>query len=409
MLIAAPESPASVPDQLVRAARDDAQRRMAQSLQSIRVEQKRGLAELLDADLDPIDALLPLARRARDAGPPLLYSDGAIELHLSIQPEDIREETRTLLIRRKESAVMIRTVLDALTDTALADCTLAAGFALPRQSDDSPEEPPPDASIADMTTAAAILDARRQLVDRIGQLRLAGRVRLEEHLLQTPGLEEELLKSIPISVFGSTRRKSSDTVEVSATLSAQHALELVRECLERLNPETADTAAQFELVSRTDESLSVRGVGVRPSQATLVRMGMANPGEKDRKPAAPAWAAESLTAEGFAAVTGGDGRTSSAVAAAREDAEFQARRRLAERIDILKTPDGRTVREIVLARRIPADDLMRFLEGAHRFGMADATADGRVRVCVRLPLAGLWRLIGVANDRVAASGAGEAP
>lgn len=401
LTFAAADPPGAPAELLVRAARDDAQRRLAQGLQAIRIEPRRSLADFLDADADPIDALLPLARRARDAGPPIVYSDGAVELHQSLQPEDIREEARTLLVRRKESAVTIRSVLDALTDAALADCTLTAGFAHPRPDPETSAEARPAAAVADMTTAAAILDARRQLVDRIGQLRLQGRVRLEEQLLQTPGLEDELLNSIPISVFGPTRRKGPNTMEVSATLSAQHAIDLVRECVERLNPNAA-AAMKLELESRADDVLSVRGVGVCPSNVTLVRMGLASPHPRDAAPAQPAWASQCLTAEGFAPVAGGDERTASAVARARDDAEFQARQRLAEKIDTLKIPDGRTVREVVLNRRVDAKDLIRFLEGAHRLGMADATPDGRVRVCVRLPLGGLWRLIAAAELQFAA-------
>jgi len=402
LTIAVADPPGAVAEPLVRTARDDAQRRLAQCLTAIQIEPQRGLASILDPDADPIDALLPLARRARDAGPPIVYSDGAVELHQTLHPEDIREETRTLLVRRKESAVTIRSVLDTLTDSALADCTLTAGFGHPRRDSDSSAEARPAAAVADMTTAAAILDARRQMVDRIGQLRLRGRVRLEEQLLQTPGLEDELLKSIPISVFGPTRRKGPNTMEVSATLSAQHAVDLVGECMERLNPNAA-AAMKLELESRADDVLSVRGVGVCPSNGTLVRMGLASSNPRDAAPAQPAWAAQCLTAEGFAAVAGGDERTSSAIATARDDAEFQARRRLAEKIDTLKLPDGRTVREVVLNRKVNAGDLLRFLEGAHCFGMADATPDGRVRVCVRLPLAGLWRLIAAAELQIAAS------
>ena len=403
-LFAAPDQPSAAPEPLVRAAREDAQRRLAQSLQAIRISPKQSLAECLDPEADATDALLSIARQSRDAGQPIVYSDESVEVHILLRPEDVREEVRTQLIRRKLPPVEIRTALDALTDTALADCSIAAGFALPRAPAESAGDLRADASMSDLTTAAAILDTRRQLVDRIGQLRLSGRVKLEDLLLQTPGLEDELLTSIPISVFGPTRRKSAGTMEVSATLSAQHAVDLVRECMERMRPTAAPP--KLELEAKADEAISVRGIGVRPSHATLVRIGLANPESQDRDPQAPAWASQCMTAEGTAAVAGGDDRTTGAVAAARDDAEFDARRRLAEKIDTLKMPDGRSVREVLLSRKVAAADLMRFLAGAHRHGMADATPDGRVRVVVRLPLAGLWRLIAGADEP---SGAGDTP
>lgn len=405
--IAAPEQPSAAPESLIRAAREDAQRRLAKRLQVIRVDAKRTLAECLDPEADAIEALLPIARRSRDAGPPIVYSDESVELHLVLPPEDIRDEVRSQLIRRKSSPVEIRSALDALTDMTLADCSIGAGFAAPRMPSERTGVQRGDATLADLTTAAAILDTRRQLVDRIGQLRLAGRAKLEDLLLRTPGLEDELIKSIPISVFGPTRRKSAGTVEVSATLSAQHALDLVGDCLERLSP--ASDPPKLELDGSPDETLSVRGIGVRPSHVTLVRIGLADPESQDRDPPAPVWAEKSLNAEGLAPVIGGNERTASAVATARDDAEFDARRRLAEQIDSLKMSDGRTVRDVLLTRRIAPADLTRFLGGARRQGMADATPDGRVRVVVRLPLAGLWRLISAAEERTSEGLAGAAP
>lgn len=396
LLVLSASDPALPPEQMVRAAREDAQRRLAQKLKSLRVDAKLTLAECLDAEERGETALLPVARRARDIGTPIVYTDQAVELHLILPPADVRDEVRSQMIRLKKSPVAIRSALDALSDTNLAECTLAAGFALPQAPAESAVEHRSDAAVADMTTAAAILDTRRQLVDKIAALRLKGRSKVEEVLLQTPGLEDELLKSIPISVFGPTRRKAAGTMEVAATMSAQHAVDLVRECMQRLNP--AADPPTLELESSPDDTLSVRGIGVQPSQATLVRMGLATSESGDAQSSSPAWANQCLTAEGTAEVAGGDDRTTAAVATAREDAEFDARRRLAEKIDTLKMPDGRAVREVLLNRKIVKDDLSRFLSGAHRIGMADATPDGRVRVVMQLPMAGLWRLIAAMDD-----------
>lgn len=391
--LAAPNQTAAAPEPDLRAARDDAHRRLAKTLATIRIDENRTLADVLDDDTDAIDAVLPVARRARDVGKPVIYTDKTLELHVALEPVDVRDEVRTRLVRRKTSAMAIRSTLDALSDAALAECSVAAGFASPRLPADLTRHSRHkyEATLFEMTTEAAILDARRQLVDRIGQLRITGRKKLEDVLLQTPGLEDELLKAIPISVFGPTRQRSNGNVEVSVSITPQHALELTVESLTRLSVDSPPPKLALE--SNATDPIIVRGIGVRPSQATLVRIGLATAESADTGDAVPAWDGRALIAEGDARVAGGESRTTGAVAAAMDDAEFSARRRLAQQIDELKLPDGRTVRDEILSRRIATVDLMRFLGSADRFGMANATQDGRVRVRVRVPLAGLWRLI----------------
>jgi len=406
-LLLAAATPAQSPtDADLRGARDDAHRRLAAALAAIRIEGNRTLAELLDDDSDAVDALLPVARRARDVGKAVIYTDGTLELHVGLEPVDVRDEVRARLVRAKTPAVTIRSTLDVLTDAALADLSVAAGFSRggPRADAAPDARRKQETTLAEMATEAAILDARRQVVDRIGQLRVTGRRKLEDLLLQTPGLEDEVLKAIPMSVFGPTRRKSNGDVHVAVSITPRNALELVQECLMR---RAADAPpAPMSLESESPDPIAVRGVGVRPSRATLIRIGLIAAEPDDAAGAAPAWANQALIAEGDARVAGGENRTTGAVAAAMDDAEFAARRRLAEQIDELKLPDGRTVRDEILSRRIPAVDLMRFLGSADRFGMANATQDGRVLVRVRIPLAGLWRLISDKHQKTPGDRAG---
>jgi len=384
----------------VRIAREDAFRRLAGALAAIPVDASRTLADVLEPDADPVDALLSVARRARDVGKPVVYTDRTLEMHVALEPVDARDEVRTRLVRAKTPAVTIRSTLDALTDAALLNYSIAAGFALSHPTAAPNPRVKHQIALADMATEAAILDARRQLVDRIGQLRVTGHRKLEDLLLKTPGLEDELLKAIPMSVFGPSRQRARGMVHVSASMTPEHALELVTECMLRIPVESPPPRLALE--APPIDPITVRGVGVRPSHATLVRIGMADEnfaGKSD----APAWADKALIAEGDARVAGGDNRTTGAVAAAMDDAEFAARRRLAQQIDELRFLDGRTVREEILSRKVTPADLMRYLGSADRFGMASATPDGRVSVRVRLPLAGLWRLLSDANQPAAAA------
>jgi hypothetical protein len=79
-------------------------------------------------------------------------------------------------------------------------------------------------------------------------------------------------------------------------------------------------------------------------------------------------------------------------------AEFDARRRIAERIDRLTTPSGRTMSDILLGGAVSKMDIQRFMQGAVRVGRAEVDSDGLMRVTLRIPLRGLWRLVRHADD-----------
>jgi len=373
---------------------EDARRNLASRLAGIPVTKTESLARILNPAVDKTEALLPVARAARAVGNAIVYSDQSIEIHLAIDPVDVRNEVRRLLGEKSATPVKIRSVLDALTDAALADRTVAAGFATPPE----PDSPATGARrkvaafAAEMATEAALLDARRQLVDRIGDLRTADKRKLDELFSRLPGVEDELLKSIPVTVFGTVRPTSDGTHRVSATMTTADAVELLRQCVERVGDNRVH-APVIKLDSACPTSVSARGSGVTPSPETMAKLGLATPPTVVLNAGAPGWAFQTLIVEGRGRVDADPAKRTVAVTRAVEDAEFDARRILAERIDALSIPGGKSVREILLSRQIESADIQKFLEGAERYGAAETLPDGRIVVRIRAPLAGLWRLI----------------
>ena len=373
---------------------EDARRNLAARLAGIPITPTESLAKTLNPTADKIDTLLPVARAARAVGNPIVYSDQAIEIHLAIDPVDVRTEVRRLLTEASATTVKIRAVLDALTDAALADRTVAAGFATPPEPDAPATAARRKAAAlsAEMATEAALLDARRQLVDRIGDLRTADKRKLEELFSRLPGLEDDLLQSIPITAFGPVRPDAGGTHRVSVTMTSADAVQLLRQSIDRVGGDRLK-APNIKLDPAAPGSVSARGTGVTPSPTVMARLGLAAPPTLTLDANAPTWAFQALIVEGRARVDADPAKRSVAVTQAVGDAEFDARRLLAERIDALTVPGGKTVREILLSRRIDPADVKRFLDGAERYGAADTLPDGRIVVRIRAPLAGLWRLI----------------
>ncbi len=108
----------------------------------------------------------------------------------------------------------------------------------------------------------------------------------------------------------------------------------------------------------------------------------------------PAWAKESIRANGQAALPRDPSVTNRAIEIASQDARIAARLQIAERIDVLKLPGGIGVATFLDGHEDLADDILTFLSAARLVGSPKVDrANRRVTVTMELPLRRLWLIL----------------
>lgn len=370
-------SPATVTDDLELAALDDARVRMRQAIARQRVTREFRVDELLSARGAPLERIDELLEECTRAGPLRNYRDGTCEVYL-------------LLSEGKLTAALRRWLGDGdgpmRFDSSANEPILVSGCAAPRLRDPT-RAPigwaplPPEAR--ELAEAAARLDARLALVERLRRLRVGADATVSDLIGERPALGWALSETDWKLTFSAARFTPDVRCFVRAEMSLGEVERGLREALRGSGHALTEDAISSDTLLRLNgvAALSAMGVGAPPADL-LIEFGAA----------APAWASNFLTVVGEAVA----GDTNQSATQMHEKAESEARAdataRLLKAAQRLELSRGLTLESLVQSHAELKADVDEFLRGAVELRPAAMGADGRVSVTLAIPVRRLWRL-----------------
>ncbi len=243
---------------------------------------------------------------------------------------------------------------------------------------------------------AAAADAAERLRVRCRELRLSSTESLGDVFDLYGALEDAFLRRLQEGLGGEGVYDPVGVCRLPVSLSAASLGDLLSKAAADVSAAARFPKMQFDGLAALApaEPIAVEGVGIPPPPR------LAWPGRRWAAET-PTWATETLTAIGRGRPgretdeEGPEVRQQVAVGRARLD----AMRNMWSQVDDLVLPDGRRVRDVILAHPELAEDLAG-LEGRMReLGFAASGAGGEVTVRLTLPLGPLWDVLSRAGSR----------
>jgi hypothetical protein len=393
-----------------QAALADGYRQLRAKVGELAVDASHKLSDVASSSTAAAIELRRLVTQAEPAGRTRFYSNGDAEVDLRLPLKPAIDALQKLQATSRPGGQGKPPDLDALAQRVAAEQILVTGRGSPPTEDELTGPPGwpggkdagdlPPAGWGDVTPAgfkaaqhAAELDALDHLGRLIGQLRMDRSRTLSEVIGAAPALGAGLRQP-----FNGVKVTQPEYLpEQVCRLYAEVDVRAVVDRLKQLRnmPEVkADISdADIDSIVRlaTVERLRAAGYGMPPSSA-LRQKSRFTVVDVDE----PAWAARVLRAPGSGAV----GRSEQAqdedraIDVAIQDARIAAQLNLAEQIDRLELPGGRTVGAFLIRHEELADDILKLLSAAQRVeGPTIDKAARTVGLTLELPLRRLWLIL----------------
>ena len=364
---------------VLAAAADEAFGRLIRVVYTLDMHDGRALGRVFD-DLPDEDLAFRriLQKRARTIGQ-RVYGDGSADVDVTVSTEHVEQaltqvlKSSPALQERLAGGVGLRIASETIVATGIAtppamDVSLTGTTSQPTRPATIDSAPPgwrhvPEA-VRELTADAARADALDRLFEHIKAMPLdAGRT-IRTLLLNNPG-------QIP---------RCRAALAEAATFKILY--DLTGVCVAHLDV-PADTARQW-----LPRSLARQAI----PQEVLSATGLAEPPPAIHDSSVPDWVDQTLSVTATSRL----GEATPDADLARRAAVALAKRRLADQLDRLPLPDGRSVRDAVLTRPDLADDFNTFFNAARQSAVTDA--DGQSTVTLALPLRRLVILMTLADD-----------